>query len=523
MTETFQARTSQSPAKIALIDRPVFWYVLMLVMLLFTQLGGIEQEVIDWDESTFILMGADVAAGNLPYVEMYDVKPPMMFIFLGSIIALFGKSLLAIRLFGDLCILAAALACFALARHRTDVRSAGLATLLLVAMASNEFAQHTSTELPAVALLMWSLVLAILRPGSLWAAAGSGLLVSLAILTRSNLAPMAIMLGVLYLVEGMVRTSQTPRLAVVVFAAAGLLPPAVIVAIYGWAGQLDLLILSVIDVPLAYATGQLSMVGTLQSHISQYVVATTIAPAIFIPFTLAVIGGLAASVVSIKSQPGETQLKRFDLLLGAMLLAVTLSMLSGGAAYAHYWMQLIPLLAVFAAIGLHLLGSRSAAGAWVSGGATLVAVGAAILMTGESGVRVATDPASVRQQHHIWNASEQIRAQTQGRTPAIWAVHNHLIHWYLDAPLPSPIATHPDNIIRMPIIQTMAAAGYVPPNETMRIWQSKPEFVVVDANRSIAYLTENGFDLPQYLSANYRLVVQEGSVMVYRRQPQTGG
>jgi len=43
--------------------------------------------VIDWDESTFILMGQSIIDGHLPYVKLWDLKPPGAFAFYAFFIA----------------------------------------------------------------------------------------------------------------------------------------------------------------------------------------------------------------------------------------------------------------------------------------------------------------------------------------------------------------------------------------------------------------------------------------------------
>lgn len=60
------------------------------------------RDYIDKDESTFILMGQAWVDGFLPYTLLWDLKPPMVFLYFAKIIYLFGKSLIAIRFFGAL-------------------------------------------------------------------------------------------------------------------------------------------------------------------------------------------------------------------------------------------------------------------------------------------------------------------------------------------------------------------------------------------------------------------------------------
>src|SRR5262245_39202724 len=76
----------------------------LVVRILLTRLGSLHTEVIDWDESTFILMSADLLQGRLPYMGLFDNKPPMFFFVLAGAMKVFGDNLLVVRLFGAACI-----------------------------------------------------------------------------------------------------------------------------------------------------------------------------------------------------------------------------------------------------------------------------------------------------------------------------------------------------------------------------------------------------------------------------------
>ncbi len=67
------------------------------------------RDYIDRDESTFILMGQSLVDGHLPYTELWDLKPPIIFLVFASLIYTFGKSFFAIRLFGALIVAITAL------------------------------------------------------------------------------------------------------------------------------------------------------------------------------------------------------------------------------------------------------------------------------------------------------------------------------------------------------------------------------------------------------------------------------
>ncbi|MEJ2456899.1 MAG: hypothetical protein P8Y58_01615, partial [Novosphingobium sp.] len=68
--------------------------LLIAVVALLVRGGAFLTEHIDSDEWSYMLMGADVAKGHLPFVHQFDLKPPMVFLLFGAVIALFGKSLI---------------------------------------------------------------------------------------------------------------------------------------------------------------------------------------------------------------------------------------------------------------------------------------------------------------------------------------------------------------------------------------------------------------------------------------------
>ena len=232
-----------------------------------TQIGSLQREVIDWDESTFILMAANVLDGHLPYIELYDNKPPILFFMLAGVMAVFGESLLVVRLFGDVCILASCVAVFAIARRWTDPISAGLGTLTFIAISATYFfGQHTSSELPATAMLMTALWLLLTRRDRLWAVVAAALLMSLATLTRSNLGVAAGAFAVWLLVAHFRPSFGAHRWAFAAFVGAGAIPPSLLVLLYWAADALLELRVSLIDIPFAYASNQLSVLEILDKH-----------------------------------------------------------------------------------------------------------------------------------------------------------------------------------------------------------------------------------------------------------------
>lgn len=501
-------------------SRPALWIAALAVMLGLTQTGSLLHEVIDWDESTFILMGADMARGNLPYVNLYDIKPPVTFAFFAGVELIAGRSLTAVRLFGDLCLLISVLAAFALARRQTPVPAAGAGAAMVLALMASPYGQYTSSELPATAAVMVGLWLMVRHPGALWAAALVGALVSVATLTRPNLAILAVAWGLFYLLAGTVgarRGGPVPATAVIAYGAAGLVPLGIVIAIYASAGELALLRLAVVDVSLAYAEGQYSWLGTGKRHLLHLIGFLRDAPWIYAPVLLAMGTGTAVAARRL----WRSGVGLFDSALAVTFAAILVSILRSGGDYPHYWIQILPLGGCYAALGLAAAADRLGRGRarWAVVAVVLLPVAGAVAATGRDTLTVLTRPDLVRAHHAVRAAADTIAADLDpGET--VWAQYNQIIHWYLDVPLLSRIATHPSNVVRRPILETLSAAGYVDPDEAGRLMALEPDFIVDDSDWRVRvpYLEVWGYDIDSYLATRYRLLATHGSVLVYRHR-----
>jgi hypothetical protein len=467
-------------------------------------------EQIDWDEWSFILMGADVARGHLPFVHQFDLKPPLVFFLFGATIAMFGKSLVAIRLLGTLCVFTAASFVFLTGRRIAGAWPALAGAALTAALASASFGLATSSELPAIAFLAaatWRLTHGPLRASD---AAASGLLVALAVLTRTNLALVAVTIGALLLVAGLLSRQGVPRHAWLAYGAAGLVPPAVLVLAYAATGQLTTLKLAMIDVPLAYSS-QLGAIEVARQHATQFYYTAQASPLLFGPAALLVLAGAACGLAALVRRTNPER-RWWLIVLMAMTGAVAASLLIGGAAYPHYWLQLTPFAGLFATFGVASLARQTPA--MRAGLAALVALPVA------SGL-VASLPSalvSYTSAQPIEQAAAYIRA-TGGLQPSVWAMHKHLVLWYLDAPQLSRAGVHPDNLARRAIIDTLAANGYVGHDEVGRLMAVRPLFVVTDAGgKGLAWVRADGKAIDPWLAVYYRQDAQFGDVLVYRRR-----
>lgn len=483
--------------------------LVLAIAVLATQFVSLGREVIDPDESTFILMGADVAKGHLPFVEMFDLKPPMIFLLIGAVLAAFGKSLVAVRLLGDVLVFGTAMLAFRFARHLASGWAALGGALLYVAFASMDLGQPTYSELPALFFAMGALVALVRTPVSLAQAALAGLLMALAVLSRTNLYQLPVAFGLLLLGAAIRRSGNVHPRAWLAFGLGGLVPVALLVLTYGAAGQLAVLRLAMIDVPLAYSQ-QVGPVAAVVENIRQFYVTATMEPLIVVPLVLLVLAGLVGAARLFKPRGWPVGIA----LLALIALCVSLAL--SGAVYPHYWLQLAPLLAAFVALGLDLLASR----AYLTPLALALAaapIGTALAERLPEAIEVASDPSATEARFEVAHAAGFIRS-IGGPAPSVWPWRKQLIDWYLDAPQLSRAGVQPENIARPAIVGPLAAHGYVGPDEVGRLMAMVPDFVVTDAaGKGIEWMRATGRPVDQWLIRHYMLAARFGDVLVYRK------
>ena len=489
----------------------VLWAGTFAVAILATRLGSLEREVIDMDESTFILMASHVLDGHLPYVELYDNKPPMIYFLLAGAMWAFGESLLVVRLFGAFCLWVSCLAVFAIAARYTTRMHAALAAFLLIAVQSVSYGQHTSTELPATAALMGALWVCIVCRRSLPALAATGMLMSLATLTRSNLAVVLIAFGSWLAVATLRPSAGIRRRDVVAFGVAGLVPPATFVCLYWQADALVPLWLGTLHVSASYLGLGSTVWHTLVNGWG-FLLDNWRMPLRFLPFTLLLLAGLARSV-SVWRQSRHAPRTRTDhemlwLVLGATALSVQMT-----GTFRHYWLQMFPVCAVFCAFGIGWMlpkpGFR-----WIGGLLPVVALGVATVQTLPSALAIIASPDFLSKRHTIKKAAEVIAADIRpGNT--VFALKHHLIYWYLNR-RPLSRALHANDLGNGYIMEPLAAAGYVGQDELGRILALRPTYLVTKVDRTgnpvPVYARGDEYAVHDLMTDHYRLFYDDRSL-----------
>lgn len=197
----------------------------------------------DGDEALYLLIGQKWLHGIWPYTDIWDVKPPGLFLIFAAAQRAFGETLVAPRLASAAAVLTTALGLFTIARRHFGSPRAGMAaaflyppyTLLMGGLASK-------AELFAAPFVVWACHALLASQGGHRPAARllalSGVLFGCALLVKQTAAFEALFtFG--FVAWGACRTRRP--LPVLVFAAGASAPSLVVAASFAWSGHLGAL------------------------------------------------------------------------------------------------------------------------------------------------------------------------------------------------------------------------------------------------------------------------------------------
>ena len=490
------------------------WPVALGIMLLLsfvTRWGSITQEVLDWDESTFIVLAGSVARGHLPYVEMWDIKPPLFFLIMGGAMHVFGESIATARAVGLVGVAITALFVTLITARLSSQRNAWVAGFLFIFAAAAFPVQPAMTETVELAFLMASVFALLAFRHSLFGLFLVGLLISLATLTRTNLATTVIFFGIL-ISSWFFRPSSTMprRLGVFAYVIGGLIPLGAVIWLYWVNGELDLFWTTNVDVVLNNAGGQRSFLlnGTLV--LLAILVASVAFPDLWGSFLLFPIAKHASSprthlrkiIPNLRTEGG---------LIASTAISVWLGMALSGNFTWHHLLQLAPFLAIGAAVSLPKAQVR-----WHKIYALIALVGLAIRTLPSFTVVLWVGPSELERNFPIKSIAEYIQDQRTDDDEVL-VLAGQLLYFYLAQPPMVFFAVHPSNIIRDNIETVVVEKGLAPPQAFEKAVASKPRFVLMP-KEPLWYLEVPRADvLHEMLAQSYRPTLEKGDFVLYER------
>jgi hypothetical protein len=472
--------------------------------------------VIDWDESTFIIVGQSAADGFLPNEIAWDLKPAFVFWWFAGAIELFGKTIPAIRLAGYMWLLLSAYLLYRASFFITKSRLGGVFAAAMLIVASSAYSLHVSTEHLALLPTVGAILVLCNGGRRLRTVFLGGILLGFACMFRLNLVYLCFVVGVFVCTEtqrmswkALLHGASTKGL----WFSVGVLAPVVLSFLpYLFSGHWQLWI-TVYEAAASYSAAQGSVaknvVRTLHGSSNSLVGATMWGAAI-----------LGALIISRRWGDLGPERRSDWLLCGAFVVGSFLSIVMTGPISGHYFIQLLPGLSMFAAAAFIPLGevfglSRADWTKFVFG---TVLIFLAIFRT------AAAEWSALAQ--HLWRGERLSYGisydiadyiGSQGIEDfSLFMMDNHLVYWLLGRYPPTRLATHPSALGKPFVRKYLEPTSFTTEDALRSVFRREPTFVVWRPN--LGYLDSAAIRfLQQELTNAYVLIRQIGSAQVYRR------
>ena len=489
-----QNNSMRSPYFDKLSNWGVFLYLSLSSFLI--RLPFFFRDYVDRDESTFILMGQAWVDGYLPYTVLWDVKPPLTFLFYAVVIYLFGKSFIAIRLLGALLVALSAYFTYAIALKISTKRAAlvsGFACVILQSMFGS--IQGVMSEHILMVFYMAALYLLIRNLRNI-ALISAGLMFGIALMVKISIAFPILLIG-LFLLVYFYRN----------FGFGGMVTKILYIAIPG---------ISVVF--LTFLPYYLSDIPQLwwDSVVLAPLAYTEAGRTAIIPLL-----GLCFPVVFFIIWAWKTKrldLKKFEIaLLIASIAGLLLSFLKGGRINSHYLIQLYPTLLVLVAITLssELNKVKKKTIPWI--------LGIILLLPMESYIEYWRIVQNKVQKGTFYNGEgftvPQYLRNKNFETENILFLGYHIGYWVLDIYPPAKTATHPSNICKSEMFPYYNSERETAQEELRYIMEEvNPSIVITRTNRRVfdKVLKKENKYIDSILKTNYTLLERIDKADIYK-------
>jgi 4-amino-4-deoxy-L-arabinose transferase-like glycosyltransferase len=478
---------------------------------------------INWDESTAILMGQSIVDGHLPYTELWENKPPLLFLFFACTIALLGKSIVSVRIAGTLCVAVAALFTYVVGKTLWNQRTGILAATLFVILSSFfPYGQATMSEHIALVPLVGALSLLVTFRSNPRIYFFAGILMGIAVLVRTNLAYTATILGFPIVVG--VFLEQTRSICYLVKCGLGYVSGICLVVLltflpYAVTDNSQIWWSSVVLAPMTWASSRLSFLDTLRKQIEPIWAAFPYIDGTLVGASIVLILGVLAFFVVFFLVWRKTPKTKWQalLLLIVFLFGTEVSILRSGVAHGHYFIQLAPFISLMVAAFLNACFSRH--GRWVITGTVLLTVVISILSIIPQYKDIVSRALAGQELSHGVPFEIAAYLKREGATgEPIYMMDDHIVYWLIDAKPLSKSTTHPSTISKEVLLSFIVGPGTTTEQELARILAQKPKFIVTSKKDYLRHKARAKSLLEETLRTKYDLVKQIIDRKIYRRK-----
>jgi len=468
---------------------------ILFLLSLFIRFPFFFRDYIDRDESTFILMAQSWVDGNLPYTELWDLKPPITFLFFAVIIYIFGKSFIAIRLAGVILVSLTALYSYKIGAHLSNKKTAfwiGFFCVVFQSMFGS--IQGVMSEHICMAFLVPAIYLIIEKKEWYWMAL-AGLLMGISIMVKLNMAYTILFVG-LYLIYFFIRKKAILKgIASVIAYGIGIL---FIIALtwlpYYFQGIQELWWKSVVLAPLDYAGARRYSIFKLMPH--------------FIALLIFFFFAWKKKYLDFKNVSVQ--------ILTVSILGVLYSFLKGGRINSHYLIQLYPLLIVL--VGVFISEVSLLKKLKIHWGFLALL----FLLPIESYLEYYNIVKHRIERGSFYNGEgitvPKYLTENNISTENILFLGYHIGYWQLGKNPPTKAATHPSNICKSEMFAAYSNPRKTGLEEITYIMEEvQPSTVVIRQNKSIfdpKLKVENDY-INTYLSEHYALSATVDKAEIY--------
>tara|TARA_A100001015_G_scaffold293851_1_gene370940 strand:- start:786 stop:2192 length:1407 start_codon:yes stop_codon:yes gene_type:complete len=114
-------------------------YLIIFTIFFLTQFKNLNIETLEWDISTYLVMGQDIVRGNLPYEFQWSVKPPLIYFIFGFFSFLSGGDYLIIKILDKLVILFSSLFIYKIVERNNNYFAGLISSLIYLVFMENDY------------------------------------------------------------------------------------------------------------------------------------------------------------------------------------------------------------------------------------------------------------------------------------------------------------------------------------------------------------------------------------------------
>ena len=479
-----------------------FWalFVFYLLFAFLLRAPFFFRDYIDRDESTFILMGQSWVDGHLPYTELWDLKPPLVFAFFATLIYLFGKSFIAIRLAG---VFVVAITAFFIEKIGTKTyhQKVGFWAGLLYIIFSSAFGNVQGVMSEHLSMLffvpgLWCLINFNYSSSIRFSIAG--LFFGISLMMKLNLAYAVLFVGLyaLYLELKVKKPIKVFNLGIL-FSIGVLLPAFLTLLPYLLKGYEQIWLDSVIIAPLKYNVyDNGKFLKTILSLVPVIILA-----ALFVK---------NSAYFKVKHIH-----KKYLILLFWGFTGILFSFIKIGKFGGHYLIQAYSILSIFVCIALNRFNKFNFK--------PVIAI-FLIAMSVEPIREVVHLVDRAKNGHPIYNEEGiDIPYYLNANHPSekVFFMDYHIGYWFMDQNPPTKATTHPSNLMRDFLFPYMNASRDSTEEEINYIFNTiQPEIIVIKGDEySFIKDSEPEFETVQkVMNENYQLIHCIGKGHIYKRK-----